>query len=821
MFATESRLTEPQQRIANTIIQTHGYSKYKLNNAHKLSVVDIDEWYQCLDEYNNWLKDHEDLDNDQQRFIDTAVGNSSTTEYPDHNKIIFATGPGGCGKSNAVAVLKQRLSWKHAAVNTFHNVSGSLKELIIMYIITIYDDKQTILVTAPTGIAAESIGGQTYHSALNWGTGFHPNNGIEFARFVSSNMLQIQACNQCGDKKKHVSITPTYQTLKHNIRTIIIDEVSMVSAYVLDTMDKYLQYIQLSSLIGKHSTTCLFQRNKDGFNINSMLVNNKRILPFGGIQIILMGDLFQLQPIPIKLNIDDNEDDQIVSFSDEPFYKANVFQDHERYIGMSDLSRKNNNRRSIEFLPIMLNGRYRFKNDVKWGSILHRIREGSHTKLDIKYVLQNCSIVDRDYKGDVFTDITITSFNKKCDEINKAFLNKLMIGLNQPSAKYKVNQYPPQPNDTSLVRLRRGNLDKMLKDLNIKKCLNVCMGGRVMITTNIEVPIVEFENLKSPINHNIATIVRRTGYMHKVKNGTRGQVYGISKCDYWAADVNGTVIQDEDGSYTGIPNSIKSDTIYVDVSKHPHHIPIIVEIRRIDYSEMVSVFADIDYQNYAIQDDELVLSDTDNSSYYKAYEDVPFQDALIVIRQTGTIVGIVDSIDTNANLIYIKYGITNIGNTIDLLDANQIFHYRLRKVIPRRVNYFKYMPLRLAWAITTHKSQGLSLDTAIVHPPSGRMDNCGAFYVALSRVETLNGLKLALGSNIDLDQFNVKVKTNNEIQRFYNQIKCYYDDNSRVNTSFDLTSIVEYEDNNINAFANRYANIMNTTCNSCSSDDDL
>ncbi|RZK52361.1 MAG: helicase, partial [Pedobacter sp.] len=80
----------------------------------------------------------------------------------------------------------------------------------------------------------------------------------------------------------------------------------------------------------------------------------------------------------------------------------------------------------------------------------------------------------------------------------------------------------------------------------------------------------------------------------------------------------------------------------------------------------------------------------------------------------------------------------------------QSFEYKINEddvVSQQQVGEFSQYPIKLAWAVTIHKSQGLTFDQAIID--AGKSFIAGQVYVALSRVKTLNGLILKSKINKD------------------------------------------------------------------------
>ncbi|MBC9944811.1 AAA family ATPase [Leucobacter sp. cx-328] len=106
-----------------------------------------------------------------------------------------------------------------------------------------YNTSKIIAVCAPTGVAALNVGGQTIHSLLRLPTGVIADHDLD----------------QPSELKKMLA----------SIDTLVIDEISMVSADLMDAIDRALR-----------------------------LARGKKHDPFGGAQIIMFGDPFQLPPVP-------------------------------------------------------------------------------------------------------------------------------------------------------------------------------------------------------------------------------------------------------------------------------------------------------------------------------------------------------------------------------------------------------------------------------------------------------------------------------------------------------------------------------------------
>ena len=199
---------------------------------------------------------------------------------------------------------------------------------------------KNFLLLAPTGLAAINLGGQTIHSFF----------GFKFG---------VLGPGETGQ------LNPKKQRLIREIDTIIIDEVSMVRCDLIDAMDRTLR---------------LYRKNS---------------APFGGVQMVFVGDMFQLEPVAQQ---NDREILKEIYGTDRCyFYKAFVIR---RY----DLPK-------IEFLKI-----YR-QSDPIFIEILDHFRTGNVTMRDVMRL--NSRYVIPGMESDKLK-ITLATNNRIAKNINDA-----------------------------------------------------------------------------------------------------------------------------------------------------------------------------------------------------------------------------------------------------------------------------------------------------------------------------------------------------------------------------------------------------------------
>lgn len=304
---------------------------------------------------------------------------------------------------------------------------------------------KNFLVLAPTGIAAITVGGQTMHSFFGFpmqAIGPHTNTVLSYE-------------NKC---------------ILEETDTIIVDEVSMVRCDMVDGMDRCLRMV--------------FKTN----------------MPFGGKQVVFVGDLFQLPPI-IKSNSADAEMLQDLYGAGTPFfYKAFVL--------------KRMNLPKIEFQKV-----YR-QSDKEFLAVLNKMRTGEVNPEDLELLNQH---VGKEYEGQDFS-VTLTAFNKMAENINEEKLGAIQSEEFCYQAKiqneFKKNE-APVPEKLRLkvgaqVIFCRNNIGSGYMNGTIGK-VSELSDDKIQVTLesgkNIDVKEVTWDNVKSKYNrqtHKLETQVMGT-----------------------------------------------------------------------------------------------------------------------------------------------------------------------------------------------------------------------------------------------------------------------------------------------------------------------
>ena len=253
--------------------------------------------------------------------------NESLFNLAEHtSRSIFLTGKAGTGKTTFLNDFVRKTRKKH-------------------------------IVVAPTGIAAINAGGVTIHSMF----------GLPLRTFLpTTDRVDSNLANNIADLMPHFKYRKDKLKLLREIEIIIIDEVSMLRADVLDMMDFSLRHVR---------------RNQQ---------------KFGGVQMLFIGDLYQLPPVV-------RDEYVLKQYYDSPFF----FDSYAL--------------KELPLITLELTTVYRQK-DENFLEILNEIRDGAVGDIDFD-TLNERYLPDFEPKDEPY--VYLTSHNRMADEINQKKLAAL------------------------------------------------------------------------------------------------------------------------------------------------------------------------------------------------------------------------------------------------------------------------------------------------------------------------------------------------------------------------------------------------------------
>ncbi|RYY30941.1 MAG: helicase [Chitinophagaceae bacterium] len=281
--------------------------------------------------------------------------------------------------------------------------------------------KQTV-VAAPTGVAAINAGGVTLHSFFQ----------LPFGPFipVTANSFE-NAGHGITDQHslfRNIRFFSSKRKILEEMELLIIDEISMVRADMLDAVDIILRQ---------------FRRNLHQ--------------PFGGVQVLLIGDLFQLPPV-----VPHDQWEILKHYYESPFFFHSkvMKQDPPVYIELKKIYRQ---------------------NDQHFIDILNRVRHNTLTEEDYTILNGLYDPFRQSIEQDRF--ITLTSHNHKADSINVSALER----LTDPAFTFEAaidGDFPEKsyPTDYQLT-LRKGAQVMFVKNETgeLKRYFN----GKLAIVTSV------------------------------------------------------------------------------------------------------------------------------------------------------------------------------------------------------------------------------------------------------------------------------------------------------------------------------------------------
>lgn len=310
--------------------------------------------------------------------------------------------------------------------------------------------RKRMAVVAPTGVAALNAGGVTIHSFFQLPfTPYIPEGAdVSFVTKDEDGNAVREQFRMSGNKIK----------LMRSLDLLVIDEISMVRSDLLDAVDSVLRHYRRSSL------------------------------PFGGVQLLMIGDLYQLTPV-VK-----EEEWRIIS----RFYRSPYFFD-------------SNALKKVDYVTVELTHIFRQQDDV-FISILNQIRTNTLTSESLAVLNSRVSTNTAD---DDEQNIRLTTHNNDANGINTSKLDALE-GQEYTFEADIIDNFPPYmyptdetltlkvgaqvmfiKNDSSPAKLYYNGKIGKITEIDDTKIMVLCKGD----LSPIEVKEEKWENIQYVVNN--------------------------------------------------------------------------------------------------------------------------------------------------------------------------------------------------------------------------------------------------------------------------------------------------------------------------------
>lgn len=354
---------------------------------------------------------------------------------------------------------------KEFILNTRRNVflrgkAGTGKTTLLKEILN--TTNKNYVIAAPTGVAAINAGGVTLHSLLS----------LPLRTFIPyrDRGHNVEYYYDGSELAKHQKFNKKKLQLLLELELLVIDEISMVRADTFDAIDQTLRRVRKNSQA------------------------------FGGVQILVIGDMYQLSPV-VRNNVQ-----EVLSL----YYKSPFFFDSIAWPNVDAVV--------VELMKV-----YR-QEDQEFVDILNSIREGSADDLVLDRINANyCETADHS------DTITLTTHNRKADKINTHELESLesesKILTAEVSGRFNENSYP---NDEK-IKLKVGAQVMFIRNHAEELYFN----GKIGVITEIKDSFIKVKG------HDNRTII-----VEPVE--WKNLVYEVEKD-------SGSIVQKEVGSYVQYP----------------------------------------------------------------------------------------------------------------------------------------------------------------------------------------------------------------------------------------------------------------------------